>query len=175
MSDIEEKQHDLLFGIRRSVRYHSRRRKFFESANLFVSAVTVLAGSAVFVTILSSMDQNYTLVIAAAITIVSTMNLLIGTSSKACLHYDLYRRFIELEKKMVVAEEQLTKENLSGFTIERLDIEADEPPVLRALDTLCYNELARAMGYGKEAFKKVTWLQRQFAPFFDWRQDKIPV
>ena len=175
MSDTEDKLHDLLFGIRRSIRYHNHRRKYYDSVNLFISAMTVLSGSAVFVTILSSMDKIYTLIIAAVVTILSTFNLLVGTSSKACLHYDLYRRFIELEKKIVIAGEQLSKEDLSKFTSERLDIEADEPSVLRVLDTLCHNELARAMGYGKEYFKKVTFFQRKLAPFFDWRQDKIPV
>jgi hypothetical protein len=175
MDDLKDKQHELLFDVRRSVRYHNERRKHYNFMNLLVSALSILFGSAVFVTILSSFDKVYTLVIAGIVTVLSTFNLLIGTSSKACLHFDLYRRFIELEKKIVAVGEKITEEDLIRFTSERLDIEGDEPSILRVLDTLCYNELARAMGYSKDHFKKVTWLQRKLAPFFDYRQDKIAV
>ncbi len=57
-------------------------------------------------------------------------------------------------------------------TLERLEIEADEPPIKRVLDTLCHNELARAIGEPSQE-KPVRFLQRLFANFFDFRADRL--
>ena len=39
------------------------------------------------------------------------------------------------------------EENIAEITDKRLTIGMDEPPVLRVLDALCYNEKRRAMNY----------------------------
>jgi hypothetical protein len=39
-----------------------------------------------------------------------------------------------------------TAETLAELTAERFNIEKDEPPIYRALDLLCHNELAIAQG-----------------------------
>ena len=39
-------QHALLFGIRRSMRYHSHRRQFFDGINNLVTALSLIFGSA---------------------------------------------------------------------------------------------------------------------------------
>ena len=57
------------------------------------------------------------------------------------------------------------------MTDRRLDIERQEPPVLRVLDTLCYNELVRAMGYGEQV--RVGFWQRLFANFFDLADHRL--
>ena len=37
-----------------------------------------------------------------------------------------------------------------SITEKRLELETTEPPALRALDTICHNELLRAVGYGRK-------------------------
>ena len=64
-------------------------------------------------------------------------------SDKACLHADLYRRFIDLECQLVAGP---SAELVKSVTERRLAIEATEPPVLKVLDTLMHNELKRANG-----------------------------
>ena len=92
----------------------------------------------------------------------------------ARVHEDLCRQFIELEKETIsIAEGQFTEEAALRITAARLTIEAVEPPVKRVLDSLCHNELLRAMGYGGEEFVRVRWYQRLFAQLLDIQEHRI--
>ena len=55
---------------------------------------------------------------------------------------------------------------LRSFVACRLTIEADEPPVLRALDVLCHNEMCRADGRLDDIYD-LPWWQRIAANVFD--------
>jgi hypothetical protein len=168
--DLERLQKDrdgLLFNVRRSVRYHSRRRQFFDRYRLFTSAVSAIFGSAAIASVLSSAGKEYTVAAGACVTFFSILDLVIGSARMARLHEELYRRFIELEKQLIaIPIDQFTEENLQKFTASRLEIEADEPPIKRVLDSLVYNELARAMGVDKKYFIYIKWYQRLFAQMF---------
>ena len=171
---LKDERHRLLFNVRRSVRYHSRRRQFFDRYRLFTSAMSAIFGSAAIATVMSAAGKQYTIAAAAAVTGLSIIDLVVGSARMARLHEDLYRRFIQLEKEIVsIAEEGFSEEDLRRFTASRLSIEADEPPVKRVLDSLCYNELVRAMGYSQEHFIRVRWYQRLFAQLVDIQQDRL--
>jgi hypothetical protein len=60
-----------------------------------------------------------------------------------------------------------------GLPLKRLEIEANEPPVKRVLDSLCHNDLCRAMGCAPDQFVQVKLYQRMFAQFVDINQHKI--
>ncbi len=159
--------HDLLFDVRRSIRYHNRRRAFFDRFNLLSSAVSVIFGSATILAVLSATGtKEHAIWAAAIVTILSTVNLVVGTARMARLHHDLARRFIDLEKA-IVTKNDCTPEDVRGFAARRLEIEADEPPPLVVLDAICYNEVARSMGYEKDRFLKIRWYQRLLAQFID--------
>ena len=96
------------------------------------------------------------------------------TSKAARLHSDLARRFIELEKEFL-PEKATTRAELDRLEAARLTIEADEPPILRILDSVCHNELLRAMGYEDEVFLKIFWFQRLFANFIDIAPGRVRV
>lgn len=164
--------HKLLFNVRRSVRYHNRRRRFFDRAHLFTSALSVIFSSAAIMTLLGEWGKWWTVGAAAVVTVVSAIDLVVGNARMARLHEGLARRFIELEKRMAV-KGTMTEEDIRKLSCLRLEIEKDEPPVLRVLDTLCYNELMRAMGYDPAKFKKVSLLQRTFAQWFDLREHTL--
>lgn len=171
---LKDERHRLLFNVRRSIRYHSRRRQFFDRYRLFTSAMSAIFGSAAIATVMSTVGKEYTIAAAAAITILSIVDLVVGSARMARLHEDLYRRFIQLEKEIVsIAEEGFSEDALLRFTASRLSIEADEPPVKRVLDSLCYNELVRAMGYNQEQFIRVRWYQRLLAQLMDIQQDRL--
>lgn len=164
MSTVTER-HNLLFDVRRSIRYHNRRRAFFDRLSLSNSAVSLIAGSAVVASILG--DKTVAAAVAGfVVTAFSTLDLVVGTAQKARLHADLARRFIDLEKRLVRATDTGAAE-LLALKEERLTIEADEPPVLRVLDVLCYNEQAKAMGYDKKYMARVGPLQRLLAQWWD--------
>ncbi len=171
-ADFDLRLHELLFDVRRSIRYHNRRRMFFDRFNLAANSVALIFGSATVYGVLSHAGQWLALGAAAFVTVFSALNLVVGSSRMARLHSNLARRFIALEKDICAAE-ALDEAGLRTSTVARLDIEAEEPPVLRVLDTLCHNELARAMGYGTAQMKRVKWYQRALAQFFDCRAHAI--
>ena len=170
---LEDEWHELLFGVRRSIRYHARRRMFFDRCRQFTSAIGVIFGSATFFTLLNKMDPLYPTLSAALVTVFSTIDLVVGTAVAARRHDDLCRRFIELERQMELAERPIDVQALAKFKAQRLEIEADEPPVHRVLDLMCHNELLHAMGYERKQFVRIRFYQRWLAPFFDVQDHKI--
>ena len=57
-------------------------------------------------------------------------------------------------------------ETWNKHRVDRLRIEQDEPPIFRALDSLCYNEVAKAEG--STHFVPVTRAQRFTRHFWRW-------
>ncbi len=154
--------HELLFAVRRSVRYHMRRCRWYESWHSVTNALCVIFGSATIFSILSTLNTLYPILAAAVFTIASTIDLVIGTTRMSRLHNDLAKRFIHLERETILAGEP-TAESVRRFTATRLEIELDEPPVLRALDRICHNEQLRAMGYSSDQFVKIPLHHRLLA------------
>ncbi|MDA8375633.1 MAG: hypothetical protein M0Z50_00905 [Planctomycetia bacterium] len=156
--------HSLLFGVRRSVRYHERRAAFFSRLDTLNGLISLSAGTSVAATAIS----GHPVVAFSAGTIVAlsnVINVMIGSSRMAALHRELRGRFIGLERQMVLSA--MTAENFQRFTDERLRIESEEPPVIGALDALCHNEEARAEG-NVSCVRPVSWWQRMGSQFLDY-------
>lgn len=169
--------HALLFGVRRSVRYHNRRRRFyaaFHKSQVFLSLVLASATMMAFAGAIGGEWPLWAKTLPAALVSVwAAVDLVFGSVDKTWLHADLERQFIELERQLEAARNNPTAELIAEVTDRRLDIERQEPPVLRVLDTLCYNELVHAMGYEAEQEKQVSFLQRLFANFFDFGDHRL--
>lgn len=167
--------HALAFGVRRSIRYHVRRRLFFERWAAFSSVVGLLSGSVAFTSasgaLLGAHAPLVTQISTALVAVVSAVTLAVGPGRKAWDHAELAKRFTRLEKDMAACTP--TAANLARLQGERLDIEMTEPPVLHVLNAICHNELARAMGYGPEQMAHIGWGQRLFAQFFDVREHAL--
>jgi hypothetical protein len=171
---MRAKRHKVLFGVRRSVRYHSRRWRFFDRLNQVFSFVFVLFGAAAIL----AMFQGWPFIpqIAAAIvTIAGGIDLVVGTARMSCLHQALMRQFITLEKDIVrIDPEAITDEEIREFKARQLDIEVDEPPVMRGLNVLCHNEVSRSLGYGRDvpgAYIPLGRMRRWLAQFVDFEDD----
>ena len=175
---LEEEFRKLLFGVRRSVRYHARRRRFYERFHDRVLLVVLSSGSASVLAfgfeLTGMLTDLVKSALAAVVTVAALVDFVVGSMRKASLHSDLGRRFIALEQRLVAAGSSPSEAALVEATQERLAIESDEPPVLRALDTLCHNELLRAMGYPRSDFVRVTAVQRLLANWTDFRFDTPP-
>ena len=63
MADTTSAAWSLLFGVRRSVRYHMRRQRFFDRLDRAAALATLMAGSSTVVALLASVEG---LVLAAA-------------------------------------------------------------------------------------------------------------
>ena len=178
MSENIQKDFDkLLFGVRRSVRYHSRRQGFYRNCHTLVMVSALLSGSATAVAFGTAVSEGLSLWVkltpAMIITVLSAFDLVLRFSDKSYLHADLCSKFIELERQLEAGRSSLSHELVEKVTDQRLTIETNEPPVLKVLDTLCHNELMRAMGYEKERLIKVGFWQRLFAQLFDLREESL--
>ena len=108
---------------------------------------------------------------AALAAILGAFDLVIGYGHRANQHRDLKRRFCVLERKLIQADPQ---QNVQQLKVERSEIEADEPPVFRALDAQCHNEMCAAMGYSRTKpdeschYRKIPWFKRATANWIHW-------
>ncbi len=170
--NVSNERHKLLFSVRRSIRYHARRRMFFDSLYKWSQALSLISGSATVAIVLSKEFGTAAAWFAAAVAVFSSINLVFGFAGSARLHNDLVQKFSDLEKRMIL-DKNPSMDSLNAFTIERLDIEACEPPPLKVLDVICHNELCRAMGAGEETMAKIGFWQRLFSQFFDFREHTI--
>lgn len=166
--DLSDQQYRLLFDVRRSVRYHDRRRAFFERLHQVTSGLTVLlAGSVLFELAREGETAPWLVGLAVVAALLSTWDIVVGYAGKAGLHKDLKARFGALE--MAIAAGDNTPDVWRKYQIERLRIEQDEPPVFRALDVLCHNELLLAEGVkSSEHFARLNRWQRATRHFFHW-------
>ena len=180
MSKPTTPRDDLLFGVRRSVRYHDKRQQFFTYFNDITTLVALLFGTYVVMTIVWEISNETRLfwiriVPALVVSLLSGVVLVFRFTQKARHHWDLRNAFIDLEKKIVSTTDE-DKETIMELTKERLEIESGEPKILRVLDILCHNEVYRSM-YSEEEQKgnlyDVKYLQRFLAHFCSFKHDKI--
>lgn len=163
-----------LFGARKSIRYHQRRRSFFENLHTIASALQVVAGSSAVATMVS--DHPYWGAGMAAIAaVLAALDLVVGTPRKATVHASLAQQFAELERAMVPWEHrtsELDATQVTEFRQRRLRIEESEPPKLRVVDILCHNELV-ASSYRHELVFPVGRLKRWVGHVFDVEVDDV--
>jgi len=171
-SVLQKKLNALLFGVRRSVRYHNRRVRYYDRVNKAVTLLSALSGSATIASLLSDLGTEWSIAFATIVAVSSSINLVIGTAQQARLHNDLAKRFLELEKLIILTENPAT-ESILTLTGKRLVIEADEPPPLLVLDSICHNELLRAMGFPRSDFIDIKWYQRMFCHQIDLREHML--
>ena len=174
---VEEKFQVLLWGVQRSIRYHSRRQGFFKRCHTLVMLVAVLAGAATIATFGSVLGEDLPLTVklmpAALITVFSALDVVIGFSGQAWRHADFVRQFTELEQRLGAMGDNPPEEEVVAVQADRLTIETMEPPVLKVLDTLAHNELLRAEGRDSKDQIKVSWFQRLLAPVVDFREHTL--
>lgn len=151
LKDMDNDLYGLLFSIRRSIRYHDRRRAFFERMHQVTGALTILlAGSVIF----EAAGENapfWLQLIGVGAAILAAFDMVVGYAKHASQHDDLKRRFIDLEREMLSCDPGTCQ--FGVFQAMRLEIEREEPPVYRALDLLCHNELMAAEGINRQPFK----------------------
>lgn len=154
----------LLFGVRRSIRYHSKRQAFYESVGRWASFALLMLGSgSVAVAIHGSWIG--TILVGSAVAVIAGLQLVFAFSSKASRHAQFVREFTRVEQKLCADD---SDETVRAATQERLAIEAGEPPVMRILDVICHNELIQAMGlYGEGERVRLNWFQHLTANLFN--------
>jgi hypothetical protein len=166
------RRHNLLWGVRRSILYHTRRRMFYDRMGMWASACGVLLGSSVVVTTLQSLNEIALRVMALLTAIFSLINLVVGSSGKARQHHDLVRKFTKLESD-IICKPTPSEQDISELECRRLEIEAEEPPKLAVLDVICHNELLVAEGRDLDDYCDVGPIQRILSDVGDWRASAL--
>lgn len=159
-SDLDDKTYELLFAVRRSVRYHDRRRRFYEIWNSFTVAGAVIGGSSAFAALMAD-STTVSAVLSAAVAMLGALDLAVGTARRADRHGDLARQFITLEQDFAHGRD-LEDDEYEALTRRRLAIEASEPAVLRLLDTMCHFEVLRSLGDATR-HPRIPWMRRAAA------------
>ena len=156
-SDLDDKTYELLFAVRRSVRYHERRRRFYEIWNTITVAGAVIGGSSAVAAVFADWTILST-AFPAVVAVMAAFDLAVGTARRADRHGDLARQFIALEQDFAHGRD-LEDDEYEALTRRRLAIEASEPPVLRLLDAMCHFEVLRSLGDATR-HPPIPWLRR---------------
>lgn len=149
---------DLEFNIGRSIRYHTKRQKFYLSLHRITQAISTVLCSSAFC-LLYANEVSFTTFITAFVAVITILDLVIGYNSSAMEHNDLKKSFIDLMIKL--NETEHTKLAIDAIHKERLLIEKQEPPVLTALNTICYNEECMSHALNDRKIK-MGWFERNF-------------
>lgn len=176
--EVEAGWHDLLFGVRRSIRYHRRRQDFFGSMNI-VAAVGIWCTSVALVAAIrhaaDTAVASYGALMGAALGLfLLAMWFKLRMLRCAAAYARLADEFADLEIEMIALVEP-SPADLARLGVRRLEIEKREPHVKRALDILCHNEMIRSYGYGRP--RRIGPVRRLLANFVDFENsvfDEVP-
>lgn len=157
----EAKLTQLEFSVAVSIRYHARRRAWFDGLARWPSVVSLVAGSAAFVSISQGLPALAT-VASAATAIFGGANLVFGFAERARRHDDLVRKFTLLAAEIAEATSP-SRADVRRWHGAKIRIEAEEPTPNNVLNVLCHNEEAEARGYGPDHIYQVRWWQRAMA------------
>lgn len=154
------------FGVNVSIRYHQKRRAFFELLHRITIGAAMITSSAAFAA-LSLGDEVPAAArwVALAVAALTALDWVIGYSEMAKLHDRLYRRFSALAAEIASVYFPV-RAQVSKWRREELLIESDEPAQLRVLTRVCHNEEAQAQGYEEEHIHPVAFYRRLFMHFF---------
>ena len=128
----------LLFGVRRSARYHVKRRQFFDQVIDGCAALCLLSWIGAYL-----IGATFVGVFGLGLIFSGVWALAFARANRMMvLHADLAKAFIGLEMRIVAASDS----EYVSLNQARLSLEASEPPPLRVLDVVCHNELCIAIG-----------------------------
>ena len=118
MNEYNEKNHNLLFDVRRSIRYHMHRVRHYDFWHRFVVFVALIFGTATIATFTEIIGGNWPIWVkslpAVIVTALAAGDFVIDNIGKSRLHHDLAKEFINLEIELV--PENISDELLEDIT-----------------------------------------------------------
>ena len=167
---VQDAFHDLWFPVFCSVKYHSRRRRFYENVNNAALFCAFLFSTATMASLLAVSDGASGFIahlgeLPAIVTSILVGITLVGrVGAKANDHNDLKRRFIRLQQDMERGRAAMDETRIAGWREERLEIEMDEPPINHVVHAQCYNEVVKSlkMADTEKRYVKIGFRHRAF-------------
>jgi hypothetical protein len=158
------------FGVHKSIRYHAKRRSFFDVTHRVAMLLAVIGGSAAFFALIG--DKTRVGQIAAlVVAIAAALDIVFALPENAREHDKLAERFSDLAVELALAQSgAIDTPRVVELKARRLALEKTEPTALDALNVICHNEEAEARGYGRDQIYRVSWGQKIFAQLvtFPW-------
>lgn len=149
------------FGVHVSMRYHARRRAWYDRLHRMMILVIAVGGSAGVAAIYGGLLQEAEY-LSVAVAIAGALELAFSLPERARVEDALYRRFNALAADIADAR-TISAEQLRGWEARRLLIRADADDRLEALRRICHNLEAEARDYPSEEFYRVWAWQRLLA------------
>lgn len=170
--EIEDRAYKVGFGVAKSLRYHAKRRRWFDNWHSAGQAAAVFSATAAFASVAGAYPDvsRWIALVFAALTAV---DLIVGFNRRAEVHARLYGRFSELAGDIGSVANPIDPD-VRRWEVERLRIEADEPPSIDTLNVLCHNHEVEARGLGAEYYYHLNWWDRLFANLFSLRSTYLP-
>jgi hypothetical protein len=135
----------------RNSHYHEDRERFFAWWHKVTMFVVVLGAIATFAPV-----EKYWIA-ALVIAFAGLVDLVFDVSGRARLHASLRRRIYDL-----LAEAQDNDVDLSKMRKRAIDVYADEPPCMHAVNALAYNSAMAAFERSQKLQFRIRWWQRIF-------------
>lgn len=158
------------FGVHKSIRYHVKRRAFFDVMHRVAMLIAVIGGSAAFFALIGEKTEVGQIA-ALTVAIATALDLIFAFPENAREHDKLAERFSDLAVELALAPSgAVDGRRLAELKGKRLALERGEPTALDALNVICHNEEAEARGYDRDQIYRVGWGQKIFAQLitFPW-------
>lgn len=156
----------LRFNVVRSIRYHDKRRGFFDRVSKFSKIISFFGSTAAAVTILKSWSDLAAAIFAASAAGFTIVDTICGTAARYTLHTDLKNRFAKLLNDVEIVQKP-TEQEIIRLRNMRREIEESEPPVLHVLNSICFNDSVSALGLSESEMVTIGSMQGFFAQWFD--------
>lgn len=119
---LADRRWGLLRAVRRSVRYHDRRIRYYDRMHAGGRFLTLLCGTAAFATCAKQAAEWISPAFALSVAGVSALELAFGFAAKARAHADLKRRFVALESAVqTIGLDGIDEAKLRSFVAWQVD------------------------------------------------------
>ncbi|SMF47594.1 hypothetical protein SAMN02982917_2331 [Azospirillum oryzae] len=158
---VSSKVLEIDFTTHVSMRYHAKRRAWFDMLHRMSMVVAAIGGSAALASLAG--DQSTAAKwITLAVAIAGAFDIAFGPSERARKADALYKQFCDLAADIASCPSP-TEEDARKWLARRLKIEAEEPAIIDTLNVICHNTEAEARGYGPETCYHVSLIQQIFS------------
>lgn len=151
---------DLMFHVDVSIRYHTRRRRFYENGQQVALFTGLMFALGTVHELMELIPAHLRILLGVAGAVVIVLSIIARAGAKASEHNDLKRRFIELQTEMERGRGSATEDHVKEWVAQRLSIQTDEPPINRVTHAFAYNELVRSKGMKNPRYVTIRWYHR---------------
>ena len=152
----------LRFNALRNALYHEARQLWLERINRLLNLLVIMLGAGAVMSVAESWLPVAWL--GAAVSLAGALQLVFDFSGRACLHRHLRQRYYELLAEMD-ADPAPDDARRAHWWRQLGILAAQEPPTLKGLDALAYNDALDALEMAEQERLLVPWRVRLLAQF----------